>query len=111
MMTACGKDRLHPARESGYAGSPRARGTAHDLLTAFVETEPHMLACLLAVTALRQSPVTMPTLASWDGKVWAGVALGTSENDLGKQVPKSKTVGPDPASVRIGVDRKGWILA
>lgn len=69
-----------------------------------------MLALIIATAAFRQSPAQLPAFATWDGKSFAGIAVGISENDLGKQFVKSKTVGPDPASVRIGVDKKGWIL-
>ncbi len=72
-----------------------------------------MLALVFAAAVLAPSPdpVKLPAFTTWDGKSFAGIAIGTTENDLGKQVPKGKTVGPDPASVRIATEKKNWILA
>ncbi len=70
-----------------------------------------MISLVLTVLALAQTPVATPAFSTWDGKSWAGLTVGLSENDLGKLAPKSKTVGPDPASVRIATSRKNWILA
>lgn len=70
-----------------------------------------MLSTLAVTFLLPQQVISVPTFSSWDGKAWAGVSLGTTEKDLKKQVKTSKTVGADPASVRINVDKKGWIIA
>jgi|GEM_PF-2526368 len=69
-----------------------------------------MVALILAVVAAQQTPLTLPSFASWDGKNWAGLSVGFSEDELGKKSIKSKTVGPDPASVRVATDKKGTIF-
>ena len=69
-----------------------------------------MFALLFAVVAAQQAPITLPSFASWDGKNWASLSIGLSEDELGKKSVKSKTVGPDPASVRVATDKKGTIF-
>jgi hypothetical protein len=70
-----------------------------------------VVTCALAFLALSQTPISVPAFRSWDGRAWGGISVGTTEKDLGKQVQKTKTVGPDPASVRIVADKKGWVVA
>lgn len=57
-----------------------------------------------------QARVALPTFSSWDGKSFGGISIGMSEDALGHRFMKSKTVGPEPASVRVGLDKKEWIL-
>ena len=70
-----------------------------------------MLSILVATLFLPQQVFTIPAFKDWDGKAWSGISIGTTEKDLKKQVKTSKTVGADPASIRINTDKKGWVLA
>jgi hypothetical protein len=70
-----------------------------------------MIAFAIAVALSQNEALTLPPFTAFDGKSWGGMAIGTTEKDLKKQVKTGKTVGPDPASVRINVSQKDWVVA
>ncbi len=93
--------------------SAYVRGCAGALVLLFgcVNATIHgMLGLILFAVAIRQAPIVLPEFSAWDGTNLASLKVGLSEPQLGKLARKSKTVGPDPASVRVAVDRKGCIL-
>ncbi|MGV3614541.1 MAG: hypothetical protein ACO1SV_04315 [Fimbriimonas sp.] len=70
-----------------------------------------MLGIAVAMVVAQAQPLVVEPWATFDGKTWAGVALGTSESDLKRQFKTGKTEIADPASVRIQSDRREWVIS
>ncbi len=56
-------------------------------------------------------PLVVAPFASFDGKVWSGLTIGSTEREVKRQFPTAKTEIADPASVRVRTDRKDWIVS
>ena len=69
-----------------------------------------MLCYLFAALALAQTKVSIAPFSTWDGKSWAGIAVGVSEKDLRKQFSTSKTLTADPASIRLNSEDKRIVV-